>query len=71
MGIIQHKELKDSIIDADIAPKLEVVAIDGKQIETKELPAESEAEVSGKEMLVAGLMVLALAGLALWLMIGR
>lgn len=71
MGIIQRKELTDSLVEADVTPGIEIVSGDGRPIETKELPAEVEAEISGKEMLIAGLVVLALAGLALWLMIGR
>lgn len=71
MGIIKYKELNDSIVDADIAPRVEITAIDQRPIKTKELPTDNEAEVSGRELLVAGLVVLALAGLALWLMLGR
>lgn len=71
MGIIKVKELHNSIVDADIAPKVETVAIDGKQIETKEQPVETEVEVSGKELAVAGVVLLALAGMALWLMLGK
>lgn len=71
MGIIQRKELTDSLVEADVTPGIEIVSGYGRPIETKELPAEVEAEISGKEMLIAGLVVLALAGLALWLMIGR
>lgn len=71
MGIIKLKELNDSIVDADIAPRLEITAIDQKPLETKEWLADAEPEVSGRELLIAGLVVLALAGLALWLMLGR
>ena len=71
MGIIQHKERHDSLVDAEIAPKVEITALDSKRIETKELPPDVEAEVSGRELIIAGVVIALLAGLALWLMLGR
>ena len=71
MGIIQHKERHDSLVDAEIAPKVEITTLDGKRIETEELPPDVEAEVSGRELIIAGVVIALLAGLALWLMLGR
>lgn len=71
MGIIQHKEFNDSLVDADIAPKVEIASLDGKRIEIKELPPDAEAEVSGRELALAGLAIVVLAVVALWLILGR
>lgn len=71
MGIIQHKEFNDSLVDADIALKVEIASLDGKRIETKELPPDTEEEVSGRELALAGLAIVVLAVVALWLILGR
>lgn len=61
MGIIQRKEIGEPLVDVEVSPRVTIESIENKNLPA-DVPTKEETDVSGKELLLAALLLLAVIG---------